>query len=153
MQKNAKFSVENIRKATLFSSKNCKIIGLFLYWHYIFFYYNLHCNLLIIKRMARQSKLSIVRAQLQQKNLTENQINFVLNLYKKIRRNSDPASHHVWCDEISQPMNISVEEVQELVGFFKGWPYRFTATNGREDCAGFRCTDYFVDWLHDIGVK
>ena len=104
--------------------------------------------------MARTaSKLSIVRSQLQEKNLTDVQVEFVINLYKKVNRNCDPASHHIFCDEISKPMGVTVEEVQQLVGFFKGWPYRFTATNGREDCAGFRCTDYFVDWLHEIGVK
>jgi len=70
-----------------------------------------------------------------------------------ICRNSDPASHHIFCDEIAEKVGVDKEDIQQLVQFFKGWPYRFTATNGRVDCAGFRCTDFFTSWLHEIGVR
>ena len=100
----------------------------------------------------KMTKVSIIRSHLEEKNLTKNQIEFVVNLYHKVRNAKDPTVCHVFCDKMAKAMKITTEEVRSLVIFFKGWPYRLTATNDVADFAGFRCTDYFVSWLVDIGV-
>ena len=103
--------------------------------------------------MARQSKLRIVRQQLEAKGLNEDQVNFLTKLYEVIRRRSDPTNHNIFCDEIGNPLNLSVDAVRELVQQFKKDPYHYTTTNGRFDFASFNATDYFMEWLYEIGVK
>ena len=108
----------------------------------------------MVQKMTKQSK---VRSLLEQKNLTEDQLAFLLAVYKTIRRKSNPVLHHMFCDEIAMSMSNSDQkfdkgDVCEMVGELQEKPHKFVATNGRTDCAGFRATDYFVDWLKENGV-
>jgi hypothetical protein len=103
--------------------------------------------------MAKRSKISIVRQQLEEDGLNKQQTDFLVKFYEMIRRRSDPTNHNIFCNEIGDPLGLSVDNVRELVEYFRKRPHRYTATNGRSDFASFTATDYFMRWLHNIGVK
>ena len=101
---------------------------------------------------TKQSKESIVRAHLAEKNLTEDQTEFLVLLYKKIRRCSDPTNHNIWCNVMGDKLGMEDRRIRNLVNYFKDYPYRLTNTNESENFSSFWATDYFVDWMKDIGV-